>query len=169
MPKRGWVLVDSYDSQDGEEGEEGENRGAGSSWRICEMCEVQEIRFVHVMEHEEYPTVLECGCICAGKMCDDAAGVVETETRLRQLAKRRAGWLARKAWKVSMRGFPYINDRELNGVIFPVARGGFGFRIEHRQTKRQMLMSRQFMATERLARLRLFDAMLWVREHRRQP
>jgi hypothetical protein len=155
VPKRGWEMVDSFDCGPDED-----------AWQICAMCEVQVIRFVHVMEHETYGGgALECGCICAGRMCDDPDRVIETETRLRQVASRRVRWLFRKAWKVSARGNRYINDRELHGVVYPVpARGGFGFLVEHRQTKVRMLASRKFMATEEEARLRLFDAMQWVRQ-----
>lgn len=155
VPKRGWVMAHSFDC--------GPEEGA---WQICAMCEVQVIRFVHVMEHEAYGAgELECGCICAGRMCEDPARVAETEARLRQSASRRARWLFRKAWRVSARGNRYINDRELHGVVYPVpARGGFGFRIEHRQTKVGLLASRKFLATEDAAWLRLFDAMQWVRQ-----
>jgi hypothetical protein len=156
VPKRGWALVNSFDAL-----EEGEG-----DLQICEMCEIQEIRYVHVMVHPGYaPGQLECGCICAGVMSGDPARVVETEARLRQLAGRRARWLSRKSWKVSARGNSYINDRELNGVVYP-GQGGFGFRIEHRQTKRCLLVSRKPSATLKAAQLRLFDAMQWVRQHR---
>jgi hypothetical protein len=32
----------------------------------CEMCENQDIRYVHQMQHPDYPHILECGCVCAG-------------------------------------------------------------------------------------------------------
>src|SRR5947208_2472855 len=30
----------------------------------CEMCEAHPIRYVHTMEHPDYPDTLDVGCVC---------------------------------------------------------------------------------------------------------
>jgi hypothetical protein len=42
------------------------------------MCESQAVRFVHYMEHDDYPEVLEVGCVCAGHMEQDLEGARAT-------------------------------------------------------------------------------------------
>jgi hypothetical protein len=49
-----------------------EDLGRGNA-AVCEMCEVRHTRFVHTMEHADYPFAgLRCGCICAGRMEQNA-------------------------------------------------------------------------------------------------
>ena len=36
-----------------------------------EMCGNERIRFVHLMQHPDYPHELRVGCVCAEKMSDD--------------------------------------------------------------------------------------------------
>ena len=54
------------------------------------MCEHAEIRFVHYMEHKDYPEVLGVGCICASNMEEDYTAAAEREQELRSRARRRA-------------------------------------------------------------------------------
>lgn len=75
MPKSGWECTGMTD--------------LGDPSAICEMCEVQEIRYVHSMEHKEWPTTLECGCICAGNMEANAARARVRDGILRARAARK--------------------------------------------------------------------------------
>ncbi|WP_040441047.1 hypothetical protein, partial [Roseibium aggregatum] len=85
VPKKGWTCIGFED--------------LGESSTQCEMCENQDIRYVHQMQHPEYPDILECGCVCAGKMEEDYTAASRQETESKNLARRRARWLTRK-WKV---------------------------------------------------------------------
>jgi hypothetical protein len=49
VPHKGWRSVDIDDR--------------GASGDICQMCESQAIRFVHFMEHDDYPAILEVVCV----------------------------------------------------------------------------------------------------------
>ena len=54
VPHKGWFCVDLED--------------LGDILGTCEMCETQSIRYVHHMEHHDYPDVLGVGRVCAEKM-----------------------------------------------------------------------------------------------------
>lgn len=84
VPHKGWRCVDSYDScANGEE-----------IHLVCEMCDHQEIRYVHVMEHDNYEGRLECGCVCAAymeqdyEMSDIAAYLEAAQDRDREMRNR---------------------------------------------------------------------------------
>ncbi len=51
VPKKGWACIGFED--------------LGEPSTQCEMCENQDIRYVHQMQHPDYPHILECGCVCA--------------------------------------------------------------------------------------------------------
>lgn len=82
VPHKGWRYVSDYDSC-----EDGEDLHV-----TCEMCESQLIRYVHVMAHDDYPELLECGCVCAGRMEEDhvSAEARDKAMRLRATRKDRA-------------------------------------------------------------------------------
>jgi hypothetical protein len=44
VPHKGWRCIDVED--------------LGSPNQVCQMCESREIRFVHRMEHDDYPEIL---------------------------------------------------------------------------------------------------------------
>lgn len=54
VPHKGWICVDIED--------------LGEPSSECEMCESQTIRYVHHMQHPDYPGVLQVSCVCAGHM-----------------------------------------------------------------------------------------------------
>jgi len=76
VPKAGWECVGVEDLEEPSV--------------ICEMCEVQEIRYVHSMEHRDYPDTLRCGCICAGNMEQDVAAARVRDAGMRKRAARPA-------------------------------------------------------------------------------
>jgi hypothetical protein len=82
VPHKGWTFVGFDD--------------LGEPSAICEMCETQEIRYVHYMEHPNYPTQLGCGCVCAGRMEQDYEGARRREAVFRSATGRRHRWLSRK-------------------------------------------------------------------------
>ena len=90
VPHRGWCCIDMEDL--GYEARE-----------TCEMCQVMEIRYVHVMTHEDYPTPLRCGCVCAGNMEMDREGARKREGALKGRMRRRETWV-NKPWRTSAKG-----------------------------------------------------------------
>jgi hypothetical protein len=150
VPHRGWTCVDVED--------------LGEPEAVCEMCEVQEIRFAHHMEHQDYPTTLRCGCICAGHMEQDHARAQDRDAAMRARAKRKDKWLDRK-WRTSTAGNAYLNDGGYNVVVFQ--RGEvWGFRVLNRETDDELIARKPYL-TEDAAMLRAFDAIEWMRSRGR--
>jgi hypothetical protein len=158
VPHKGRICVDIED--------------LGESSATCEMCESQEIRYVHYMTHPDYPDYpdqLDCGCVCAGRMEEDYDGARRRETVLRNAAGRKRRWLTHQ-WRVSGQGNPYINADGYNLVVFPIRAGlnarSWGFRVTNRVTD-DSLLSRKPYPTVDAAKLRAFDAIIWMKERGR--
>jgi hypothetical protein len=129
---------------------------------ICEMCEAQEIRFVHHMEHPEYPGTLACGCICAGNMEENYDAARNRESGLRNLASRRTRWLSR-CWRTSRSDNAYLNVDGYNVVVFQTG-DRWSFLIRDMETGKSV-KARKTYDTETSAMLRTFDAVLWAKQH----
>jgi len=81
------------------------------------MCEWQEVRYVHTMEHDDYPDLLEVGCDCAGRMEEDRKRARRRERVLKNRGRRRANWLSSKKWKVSAKGNDWIKTPDHRVII----------------------------------------------------
>ncbi len=147
VPHKGWTCVDFED--------------LGEPDLVCEMCERQEIRYVHYMEHPDYPERLACGCICAGHMEEDLVGARRRETRAQSAAQRRGRWLTRKGWRRSAKGNVHIG---VDGYHITVFRGGSGFKaaISKPVTGFKHFGKRTF-ASETAAQLATFDALEFLK------
>lgn len=75
VPHRGWMCVDIED--------------LSSPSAECEMCESQSIRYVHHMQHADFPQVLQVGCICAGHMEGSLAASSAREASMKSRAGKR--------------------------------------------------------------------------------
>jgi hypothetical protein len=120
VPHTGWRCTDIED--------------LGEPATICEMCEVVTIRYVHLMSHGAYPSVLRCGCICAGHMEEDLQGAKDREKWLRGVPGRRKRWLSSPQWK---RGRNNAQSRSVSGfriVVFDNLNGTFSGRVTHEGT-----------------------------------
>ena len=107
VPHKGWTCVDIED--------------LGSPSAECEMCESQTIRYVHHMEHPDYPEVLQVGCVCAGHMEGDLAASRAREASMKSRDAKRKRWTTR-AWEVSAKGNPNIKADGYRVTVYP--RGG---------------------------------------------
>lgn len=107
VPHRGWTCVDIED--------------LGEPQIDCKMCESQIIRYVHHMEHPDFPDVLEVGCVCAGHMEGDAEASRAREASMKSRAAKRKRWTSR-AWRVSAKGNPHITSDGFRITVYP--RGG---------------------------------------------
>lgn len=48
----------------------------------CELCGCNDVRYIHVMENEDFPYELQVGCICAGIMEDDILAAQERDRKI---------------------------------------------------------------------------------------
>lgn len=78
VPHRGWRCIDVEDLADLVDGTE------EIPYEQCEMCGNERIRFVHLMQHPDYPHELRVGCVCAEKMSDDYVNPRKAEDTLRK-------------------------------------------------------------------------------------
>lgn len=108
VPHKGWTCVDIED--------------LGEPLAECEMCESQTIRYVHHMEHPEYPDVLQVGCVCAGHMEGNLAASRAREASMKGRAAKRKRWTTR-AWKVSVKGNPHITADGYRITVYPRGSG----------------------------------------------
>jgi hypothetical protein len=148
VPKKGWNCVDVDD--------------LGEPSQVCEMCETQDIRYVHVMEHPDYPDLLNVGCVCAERMEEDYVRPKEREKRLKRVARRRSAWAQRK-WFMSRQGNPYINADGFNLTVFR-KECGFGIVVSNRRTGASRL-GRKTYSDELSAKLAALNALVWAKEH----
>lgn len=87
-----WYCVDLIDEED-------------ASF-VCELCGCEKVRYVHVMEHDEYFEKLYVGCICAGIMEGDIMAAQERDRKMKNRAKRKLNFPRRK-WKTARGGGSY--------------------------------------------------------------
>ena len=91
VPHRGWVCVDIED--------------LGEPSIECDMS------------HDDYPDVLQVGCVCAGHMEGDLAASKAREVSMKSRSAKRKRWLSR-AWKVSAKGNPYISADGYRIIVY---------------------------------------------------
>lgn len=106
IPQKGWVCIDVIDV-----GADGPIED--TDYESCEMCSNEKIRYVHIMEHPNYPRPLRVGCVCSGKMSGDYQGARQREVKLSNRAKRRVKWLQR-TWRLSGKGNEFLNVQGKN-------------------------------------------------------
>ncbi|MCC6649508.1 MAG: hypothetical protein IT374_28560 [Polyangiaceae bacterium] len=118
----------------------------------CEMCGREEIRYVHFMDHDDHPTALEVGCVCAEKMEDDLVGPRRRERGLLNQARRRRNWVTRQ-WRTSAKGNLTLNT---DGRRFVVRLDGRHWKA-HLLDGERWLGGRKRFDSEEAAKLALFD------------
>lgn len=62
----------------------------------CELCDCKRVRFIHVMDHEDYFESLHVGCVCAGIMEGDLLEAKERDNQARNRSKRKVNYLKKK-------------------------------------------------------------------------
>lgn len=148
VPHKGWTCVHFEDLDTPAE--------------TCEMCESAEIRYVHVMQHPEYPDTLRCGRICAGHMAEDYAAAEERERKAQNRATRRQNWLTRN-WRISGKGNWFLNTDGFNIVVYPEGQW-WKARITHRETGRGFWSKRTYHSAD-ACKLATLDALLFIKAH----
>jgi hypothetical protein len=94
----------------------------------CEFCG-QRIRWMHILEHDEYDRTMRAGCCCAEKYCNDydAAGA---EKAMKARAGRRRTFANLERWRPSrynaenrVRKHRCVDGTKLRVTIFRAERG----------------------------------------------
>lgn len=135
VPKRDWHCLNI------------EDLGPGES-ETCEMCEVMDIRYVHEMEHDEYPEILRCGCICAGHMELSVENAKSREASFRRLRRQLEKFSAIPGWELTGDGGVVMtNARGFTIFLYPCMdnEGGWTFYVNHR-SRHFASSSRRFSA-----------------------
>jgi len=149
VPHKGWVCVDVED--------------LGRPDAVCEMCEVIEIRYVHKMEHPDYPNELSVGCVCAEHMEDDYVGPREREKRLRDRARRQRTWHRRQWWRASLSSDSwYLNTEGFHLTVYPTY-SGWQVQVKRHDGKPQR--GRGCYPTRDAAIAKALDALLWAKDN----
>jgi hypothetical protein len=112
FPHRGWTFVDIIDLNPDEEPSENVN------YESCEVCGQYPIRFVHTLDHDDWPEPVDVGCVCAEHLTEDYVNPRAHEKELRRRATSRSRWLRRR-WRTSSRGNPYLNLKGHRMAVFP--------------------------------------------------
>jgi hypothetical protein len=123
FPHKGWKWVGARDSRD--------NDGLSyEEYPCCEFCDKTQIRYVHILEHPNFPDSVEVGCECAEQLTEDYSNPQSHEKDLRNRASRRTKFPDRKGWKVSEKGNPYINYEEHHIIVIQSPKGDCILRID---------------------------------------
>lgn len=156
VPHRGWEFVRWYDHKiDGDDGFE---------MRQCEMCETMMIRYVTVLEHNDYADELYCGCVCTGHMTQDYKGARERDRAGKLLMQRRARYPLRKQWRVSDKGTRHIKSDEGHAMVFANNFGDgwkIGVTLKH---DGELRWGKRVYRTEHAAKLACFDYLMWLED-----
>ena len=92
IPHKGWTCVEMIDI-----GEDHESESRRDYYEKCEMCNHEGIRYVHIMNHQDYSEYLRVGSQCAEKMEDDYVNPQKREKNLQNKHNRRRNFLL-KEW-----------------------------------------------------------------------
>lgn len=76
----------------------------------CEFCGHESIRFVHELEHPDWPEVIRVGRICAEHYTTTSgAQIKKAENIVRNRSQRRQRFPNHRSWKLSQNGNSYID------------------------------------------------------------
>lgn len=122
VPHKGWSLHDVVDARD----ELGLEYG---NYEDCQFCGQDQIRWIHILQHPDYPNMIEVGCDCAERLTDDYVNPKRREKELRNRSARRSRF-PDKGWKTSSKGNPYISHNGRHAVILETPTGKFKVSID---------------------------------------
>lgn len=114
IPHKGWYNTSVYDS-----------KLEYDDHHTCDMCKKESIRYVHVMEHDEFEGEMHVGCQCAEKMSDTYKDGKANEKKLRNRSSRLDTFLS-KTWNTNRNGNKVIKLKGTNITIFKKSNGFSG-------------------------------------------
>ena len=86
---------------------------------LCEMCGAETIRYVHIMEHDNFGEALGVCAPCAENMTGDTVNPRRIEQNVRRKSEARDRWLSGH-WYLSARDNWVTNVDGVNMGVFPV-------------------------------------------------
>ena len=146
VPHKGWTCTDIED--------------LGEPNMTCEMCETTEIRYVHYMEHPNYPEILGCGCVCAGHLEENYDRAHAREKVLRNEAIRRKNWVKRK-WRTSLKGNSFIISDGFAITVFQ--KGDYWSASIKDKAFDKVHYTKKPYSSENAAKLAAFDSMIFLK------
>jgi hypothetical protein len=130
VPHKGWVC-DAIDD-------------LGDDLETCAMCEVAEVRYVHVMTNPRWEGELRVGCVCAGRMEEDAAAAERREAEFKRTKQPKVAnclsWVKAADEILGAAGLSY-HERDFVKSI----RGRMAWSARPRARKRYDLSEKQIM------------------------
>lgn len=124
VPREDWRCMEVADIR--------EKHGAPDAMP-CEMCGTESIRFVHVMEHDNYDEALGVCVSCAEGMTGDSVNPRRVEEKIRKKSLARDHWLDGN-WYLSVRDNWITSVDGVNMGVFLVKfqQGKWACRIENK-------------------------------------
>jgi len=120
----------------------------------CEACGRDDLRFLHTLQHNDYPRNVDTGCECAARLEANSQAARRRERGLINRANRRAKWLTR-TWRFSANGNQYLTHR---GYKLGVSNRGTHWKYWLLDTSEHTLFGKsKTYATSDEAKLALFD------------
>ena len=116
VPHKGWTLVGFEDIKE---------EDPDADYETCEMCGNERIRFVHILSHQDYNSVMRVGCACAEKMTDDYVSHREHENYMQKRASRRRNFM-KQEWHKNSNGI-WILRYKGERITAIERNGGYGF------------------------------------------
>jgi len=79
----------------------------GEFYEKCQACGKDHVRFIHIMEHPEYPKSLRVGSVCAEHLEDNSDAPNERERKIISRQKLKMNFPS-KDWKYNKNGNLYL-------------------------------------------------------------
>lgn len=116
IPHKGWKCVNAIDLLDG--CDEFSLEEKNDLYESCEMCKKGKIRYVHIMEHNEYERKIRVGCSCAEKLEEDYANPTKREKNLRNKMSRKRNFM-KKEWSKNNKENYVLKYKQIDITISP--------------------------------------------------
>lgn len=116
-PLSDWVCVDVVDVCDDD---------PDAPLTKCEVCGCEKVRYLHVMEHEDFFMDLNVGCICAGVMEDDILRAKERDRRMKNRAKRKRNFIKKKLVQINHR----VMQLKHKGCVYQIIESNGGYAVQ---------------------------------------
>ena len=121
VPHKGWNLHDVVDARD----ELGLKYG---NYEDCQFCGQDQIRWIHILQHPDYPDMIEVGCDCAEKLTEDYVNPKRRENELRNRSSRRSRFPS-KQWKISANGNHHMKHEGRHLLAYKASNGKFKIKV----------------------------------------
>lgn len=121
------------------------------------MCGNEKIRFVHIMEHPQYPYEMYVGCNCAESMTEDYVNPKARELTMKNRASRRQNFLNQKWYRNSKGNYVLRYKGDYITVMPSKYEKGFGIYFNNKSVweyKGQKILD---LDTAKLAAFGAFD------------